>query len=482
MHRVGLLKRAISLLMVTCLFLTATWASDPVIMPAQTSDAEIPQGATVVLQVTSSITRLQFPAQFNPMELCCRDFTGDDMDDDVYGATVALSASLGNDLGAELDLALETGSIAPLIDWITAPMDATAGSVTMRVYPGSWSGSASYIERTAGLGQYSVDADNPLTPTDFTGNVTDTGLLTLMGASMDLPIVLGPQGPANTTLTDVEMTGQLTFEADACLGICSEDATGGDPSPQGGLEVSGALSLDAYFTTLDTAYRQCSCAGIDPGQPVLSFGENIGMGSYDVACTANTGTPGNCTDGCANLDALCPSINLTPTFADLDLNSNSINDAFSVGMRFSLAGASAAACVGAACPTGLDIIFEDGFEDGAGGNNNQPPVVNNQMFALDENSPNGTPVGTIVASDPDSMPPDNTLSWALIGGQGAEAFAIDSANGNLSVAGRNADRLRSHARVHTHCAGGRWRYTAAQRHGLDNHQPEQPARGRGGCR
>ena len=61
---------------------------------------------------------------------------------------------------------------------------------------------------------------------------------------------------------------------------------------------------------------------------------------------------------------------------------------------------------------------------------NDAPVVNDQSFAVDENSANGTVVGTISASDQDG----DTLSYSIIAGDPNGAFAIDSATGEITVA------------------------------------------------
>jgi hypothetical protein len=64
---------------------------------------------------------------------------------------------------------------------------------------------------------------------------------------------------------------------------------------------------------------------------------------------------------------------------------------------------------------------------------NDPPTANDAIVALDENSPNDTPVHTVVASDPDPVPPINTLSYAITGGNSGNAFAIDGATGAITV-------------------------------------------------
>ena len=63
---------------------------------------------------------------------------------------------------------------------------------------------------------------------------------------------------------------------------------------------------------------------------------------------------------------------------------------------------------------------------------NNIPIVNDQSFAIDENSGNGTIVGSIVATDPDSGL-NGDLTFSLMGGTGATAFNVDSI-GNITVA------------------------------------------------
>ena len=60
---------------------------------------------------------------------------------------------------------------------------------------------------------------------------------------------------------------------------------------------------------------------------------------------------------------------------------------------------------------------------------NQPPVVSDQGFSVDETSPNGTVVGTVTASDPDGDP----LSYSITGGNAGNAFSLDFTTGELSV-------------------------------------------------
>jgi hypothetical protein len=65
---------------------------------------------------------------------------------------------------------------------------------------------------------------------------------------------------------------------------------------------------------------------------------------------------------------------------------------------------------------------------------NEAPTANDATFAVNENSPNSTVVGTVVATDPDGTAPNNTLSYAITAGNTLGAFAINSSNGQITVA------------------------------------------------
>src|SRR5690606_15407706 len=61
--------------------------------------------------------------------------------------------------------------------------------------------------------------------------------------------------------------------------------------------------------------------------------------------------------------------------------------------------------------------------------NDAPVPADGQVFTVAENSANGTVVGTVAADDVDG----DTLSFAITGGTGSTAFAIDDA-GRITVA------------------------------------------------
>jgi hypothetical protein len=62
---------------------------------------------------------------------------------------------------------------------------------------------------------------------------------------------------------------------------------------------------------------------------------------------------------------------------------------------------------------------------------NHPPVINNQTFQVEENSGNGTLVGTILAVDPDN---GQTLTYTILSGNTGGTFALAASTGQVTVA------------------------------------------------
>lgn len=62
---------------------------------------------------------------------------------------------------------------------------------------------------------------------------------------------------------------------------------------------------------------------------------------------------------------------------------------------------------------------------------NEAPTISDAAFALEENSPGGTPVGTVSAADPDQ---GAVLTYAITSGNDAGQFAIDPQTGAITVA------------------------------------------------
>ena len=66
---------------------------------------------------------------------------------------------------------------------------------------------------------------------------------------------------------------------------------------------------------------------------------------------------------------------------------------------------------------------------------NQKPSIQDQGFQLNKNSPDGTAVGTVMATDPNA---GQTLTFTIVSGNINNAFSIDALTGVLSVANKAA--------------------------------------------
>jgi hypothetical protein len=81
----------------------------------------------------------------------------------------------------------------------------------------------------------------------------------------------------------------------------------------------------------------------------------------------------------------------------------------------------------------LPFITDSAFA-ARGGWKRNTPNISNQSFNVDENSANGSVVGTVSASDPNG----DSLSYSITGGNTSGAFAINTGNGVLTVANSTA--------------------------------------------
>ncbi len=73
------------------------------------------------------------------------------------------------------------------------------------------------------------------------------------------------------------------------------------------------------------------------------------------------------------------------------------------------------------------------YENAVTGNNT--PSIQDQVFQINNNSPKGTIIGTIHASDPDT---GQSLTYSIVSGNTDSAFAINAATGELFVSNRAA--------------------------------------------
>lgn len=143
------------------------------------------------------------------------------------------------------------------------------------------------------------------------------------------------------------------------------------------------------------------------------------------------------------------TIGVTVQAADADATNNSITYSLddSAGGRFTIDTVAGVVTVADAsllnyeAATSHTIVIRATSEDGSFttrsvdiavlNTHDTAPVIANQTFAVDENSPAGTVVGSIAAASPE---PGSTLSYSILSGNTAGAFALDAATGQITVA------------------------------------------------
>jgi VCBS repeat-containing protein len=76
-------------------------------------------------------------------------------------------------------------------------------------------------------------------------------------------------------------------------------------------------------------------------------------------------------------------------------------------------------------------LFHETVHTVSVGNRNDAPVISSDSFSVAENTPNGSVVGTVIATDEDA---NQTLTYSISGASAAGAFAINGSTGEITVA------------------------------------------------
>ena len=321
---------------------------------------------------SSFVWAVQFPALFEPTpELCCFDYTGDGVPDDALGNIVALSVSLdGGDPNGDLQQAIEDGALVKVFDWRELAPDLAAGDVQVSVFDGELSGAMTFDDRKAGLGHVLLSRSSFGSHgaiDQLNGGSVSSGLVDVTGNGFELELpfmslMLGGQ-TTSVRLLDPRLRGPVAYDNSPgapCQGLCTvDDDRGPGHTPQivGGAWLGGVIPIADFLEHMDAFYRKCDCAGIDPDQPVIVWGENAGNMTFDVSCTANIGDPLLCdpADPCSELNMVCSFMGLLPQTLDVDYDRSGINESYSVGLRIAWSGTTL---------DGLTGLFVDGFESG----------------------------------------------------------------------------------------------------------------------
>jgi large repetitive protein len=240
-----------------------------------------------------------------------------------------------------------------------------------------------------------------------------------------------PYGPVNFTLTGgvAPITWSFTGTLPAGLSLSASGVLSGTPTQTGsfpitvtGTDANGCRASQAVtvvialtnppvansqsVTTDQDVAKAITLSASDPDSPSLTFSIGTGpshgsLGPIGAPTCTPAGSGSTCTAGVTYTPS--PGYNGPDSFT------------------FSASDGTLSSALATVSITVNPV--------GPGGNHT--PVVNGATFMVAENSPNGTSVGTVTATDPD---PGQTLTFSLTGGNTGGAFAINASTGQLTVA------------------------------------------------
>ena len=284
--------------------------------------------------------------------------------------------------------------------------------------------------------------DTTFATADFTINVTDINEFNV-GPTADTDAtpntvseaaVIGTSVGVTALATDADTGDSVGFSLDDdASGRFAIDAISGVVTVNGGLDYETstshsitirATSTDASFSTriinIGVADVNDTAAVITPAQ-ILAVAEDVGNGTSvgtvlatdadTVGSLQNWAITGGDAAGVFAIDALTGELTIANnTFLDFETTpsyvlSLQVDDGVN--------------------PSEIETVTVNIVDA------NDAPIVNDQVFGIGENSPNAASIGTVVASDINA---GQSLTYAIIGGTGQPAFAINSATGELTVA------------------------------------------------
>ena len=284
---------------------------------------------------------------------CCFDFDGDgEIDNGLAGLLGPLALVAGDDLDIEatIEEALADDSIAILLEW-----GKGAEENGFWVYlgtndtDGDGEPDQSFGDRAGGDGVFQIERD----AIDEFGSLIQFNTASRDGDNIEAgPSVFRLNIPIDTE--DFSLNLDLTIEQATIAGTVAEDGVtsvdedfdiDGETVTYGGWGLGGVVPLDQIGQLLNDLVSGCACAGFDPSEPIITYGEQ--PSGYVMECAQQP--TGGCTadDGviCENVGLVCSTaLPLIPTIgiADIDTDDSGFADAMSVGIRLSAVGASLA--------------------------------------------------------------------------------------------------------------------------------------------
>lgn len=285
-----------------------------------------------------------------------------------------------------------------VINGSTTPATLTVNLAGNEVFGGVLGGLGT-DENNFGLAKFGVGALTLSGTNTYTGDtIVNDGKLLINGSissnvTVKTGAVVGGSG-------EIDSTHALVVEGGATL------ALGNSPArlDVGTLSLQSGSSFNVKLNGMNagTEYDQIHVTGTGASHGLVTIGTNVTLNSV----LGFTATAGN-------------------TFVIID---NDGNDAVS-GTFKNLAQGALLTISGKK----FHIVYD--YESGDGNKNdvalilNSPPVINNQNFSINENNANGANVGTVAATDADSV-----VTFEITGGNTGNVFEIGLTTGQITVA------------------------------------------------
>lgn len=270
--------------------------------------------------------------EIDETEQCCRDFTGDGVNDNKIGQYARILGGTGQDINGNIATAIEAGELSYLFtyrDWSNEDFD---GDLGMTVLLGV-DETPDFQDNLMGMGTFLV---TPESFDDVTGDpkwvfddvTVNNGHLVARGGTLNLffPNLLDQ---VQLLATDVRIEADVVPPADL--------ASGGTVALENG-ELSGAMDRDLFYESMNEASASCACIGL----PVFEY--DADADKYDCVTTdeIQTACQFDPSSGCRFLSnrMACQFLELASGDIDVDTDGDGVADAFSVGVKFSGVGAS----------------------------------------------------------------------------------------------------------------------------------------------
>lgn len=256
---------------------------------------------------------------------CCRDFTGDGNPDNKIGQYAGFLMGAGEDINANIQAAVQQGLLAYLLEYANWGNETFDADLDFRVFLGTDT-DLDYADNLAGTGAFNLLPEsfdmNGAPKWPFDNTTVNNGRLVATDGTLELffPNLLDE---VQMLMTDVRIEADVIPPADL--------ASGGGVTLENG-EISGALHRDLFYDSMNEASNACVCLQ----KNVFVYEPNADQYECDIDMADEMNCMMDPSSGCrflANRQA-CQFFELASSDVDIDTDGDNVNDAFSVGVRF----------------------------------------------------------------------------------------------------------------------------------------------------